>query len=340
MNWSAFTDPNVTLPGTIIPGTGGYRRVKAAEYHAFPAISSSLLKKETPAEMFKYLTEEDDDTDAKITGTLVHLATLEPETSWAEFFAVADIPINPKTGEPFGQKTKKASAAWESAKLENPGKIIVTPETFHGYMEETKALQVALSCNDDAMSELTDVHTEVSGFLFHPRWQCWLKWRLDVLPKHCRHLVDVKSTSRSPKKFKQDIWQWGYNIQATLYGHCHEMLLSKLNLSVTRFIFLILSKPDKARPAMCRVGELPLVPGISPITDTARKILGLPEGLSRIDVFLECLRNYIDAGCPTVPGTDADGMTPERAQATKEIRRIWPAYENEKGESGRWIIID
>lgn len=340
MNWQGFTDRELPLPGEPIPGRFGYRRVKAEEYHKFPAINASLLKCDTAAEMFKYLTRPSEDTDAKITGTLVHLATLEPETSWSEAFAVADIPINPKTNEPYGPKTKKASAAWEAAKAACPGKIIVTPETFHNYMEECRELQVALACNPDAMSELTDVDTEVSGFLWHPRWNCWLKWRLDIMPKHCRYLVDVKSTSRSPKQFEKDIWQWKYNIQAVFYGHCHEMLMSRLNLSVAKFSFIILSKPDKERPAMCRMADMPLVGGIYRPTESARTILGLPEGFSRIDLFLDCLRNHIEAGCPSLPPEDDNGMTPERIKATKALRKIWPAYENEAGEKGRWVLSD
>lgn len=287
--------------------------------------------------MFHYLCEPDADTDAKITGTLVHMATLEPETSWKEAFAVADIPINPKTKEPYGPKTKKASLIWAKAKEENPGKIVVTPETFHKYMEQCRELQTALACNPDAMEELADVETEVAGFLWHPRWNCWLKWRLDILPRHCRYLADVKSSARRPSQFEKDIWQWSYNIQAVFYAMCHEMLLARLNLTVTRFVFIILSKSDKGRPAMCRVADMPLVHGIYKPTDKARTILGLPEGFSCIDMFLDCLRNYVAAGCPPNPPDNAP-LTPETIEAKKIIRNIWPAYEQEA--NGRWVLHD
>ena len=53
--------------------------------------------------------------------------------------------------------------------------------------------------------------------------------------------------------------------------------------------------------------------------------LGLPEGFSRVDMFLDCLRNHIAAGCPTEEFA---------------VRRIWPAYELEAGERGRWVLAD
>jgi len=328
MNWQGFTDSSLALPGEPIPGRFGYRRVPADEYHAFPAVNAGMLKCRTAAEMHAHLTAPHKDTDALTTGTLVHLATLEPEASWQEKFAVADIPINEKTGEPFGEKTKKATKAWEAARLAHPGKIIVTPETFHEYMQECRDLQRALAVNADAMGELANVETEITGIVWHPRWNCWVKWRPDIMPKHCRYLADVKTSSRHVADFGKDVWQFGYHIQAVFYAHCHELLLSRMNLHVGKFTFIVLSKSNESRyprPAMCRVYDLPMDASLNRGVAAARSALGLPEGFSRVDMFLDSLRQYTAAGCP---------------DDWREIRRCWPAYEHESGERGRWVLED
>lgn len=327
-NWQGYTDRDLPLPGEPIPGRFGYRRVPADEYHAFPAINAGLLKCRTAAEMHAALTTPKKDTDALTIGTLVHMAALEPEASWQEKFAVADIPINDRTGKPYGEDTKKGQAAWAEARALNPGKIIVTPETFRDYMAVAKELQLALMANPDAMGELENVTTEITGIMWHPRWNCWVKWRPDIMPAHCRYLADVKTTSRHVADFHKDAWQFGYFLQAAFYVHCHEWLLTKLNLTVTKFPFIVLSKADTGhypRPAMCRVYDVPMDGSLSRGIEQARLSLGIPEGFSRVDVFLDCLRQHIDAGCPT---------------DWREVRRIWPAYENESGEKGRWVLKD
>lgn len=328
MNWSAYFDQNVTLPGTIIPGTGGYRRMTADEYHGFHAINAGLLKCRTAAEMFAKLTTPQKDTDALTIGTLAHMAYLEPETSWGTRFALADIPINDKTGRPYGEDTKKGQAAWEAARLEHPGKIIVTEETLRDYLATCKELQFALSMNADAMSELQNVETEATGILWHPRWNVWCKWRADVLPKHGRYIADVKTTSRHVADFAKDAWTYGYYTQAVWYAYCHETLLSRLKLTMTKFPFIVLSKADASRyprPAMCRVYDLPLNPDLSSGVKNARAALGLPEGFSRVDVFVNSVREYVEAGCPEDPA---------------KIRRCFSAYEFEAGEKGRWVLGD
>ncbi len=330
--WAAFTDRSLPLPGEPIPGAFGYRRVSADEYHAFPAVNNSLVKCRTAAEMFESLTHTKKDTDALTIGTLVHMACLEPETSWAERFALADIPINPTTGRPYGKDSKKGADAWNEAVEANPGKIVVTEETLRDYLDECRDLQLAMRCNPDAVQELQDVHTEVTGILWHQRWQCWVKWRPDVLPKHCRYLADVKTSSRHVADFAKDAWQFGYFTQAAWYVDLHELMLAKLNLTVTKFPFIVLSKSDDSRyprPSMCRVYDVPMDGSICRGIDNAKKALGIPDGLSRVDVFLDSLRSYVAAGCP---------------ENTREnyglIRSIWPAYELEAGEKGRWVLAD
>lgn len=335
MNWEGFTDNTLTLPGQIIPGLYGYRKMSHEDYLAFPAVNASLLKARTAAEMHASLTAPPKESDALTEGTLVHMATLEPEAQWQERFAVADIPINPKTEMPYGKDTKKAEAAWEAAAKAFPGKIIVTPETFHAYMEQCRELQWALTCNADAMQELADIHSEVTGIIWHPRWNCWVKWRPDIMPKHLRYIPDVKTSSRHVSDFGKDAWQWGYYTQAVFYSHCHEIMCARANIRPNKFVFIVLSKSDNSRyprPAMCRTYDLPLDPSINRGVEMAMRGLGLPEGLSKVDVFLDSLREHIAAGCPTTAGVEDPA---ECRIINKTLRKIWPAYEF---EASRWIL--
>lgn len=329
MNWEAFTDREAVLPGEPIPGRFGYRRMSHEAYLAFPALSASLLKCRTAAEMHATLTQETPkDSAALDIGTLTHMALLEPEANWRARFALADIPINPRTQEAYGKDTKKALAAVAEAAAANPGKIVVSADLLTEYLAICRSLAFAYRANPDAVHELADVETEVTGILWHPRWNCWVKWRPDVLPRHCRHLVDVKTSSRHVADFGKDAWQFGYYLQAAWYAECHELACARINIRVGKFTFIVLSKADESRyprPPMCRVYDVPMDAAISRGISQAKMALGLPEGFSRVDMFLDCLRNHIAAGCPTEEFA---------------VRRIWPAYELEAGERGRWVLAD
>lgn len=334
MNWEGFIDPSLPLPGEPIKGLFGYRRMSHTDYLAFPAVNASLLKCRTAAEMYASLTAEHRDSEALDIGSLCHMAILEPEANWRDRFALADIPINPKTGEAYGKTTKKALAAVEEATEANPGKIIVSADLLGEYLDVCRDLSYAAQANPDAMELLTDCVTEVTGILWHPRWQCWVKWRPDIMPRNCRKLIDVKTTSRHVADFKKDAWQFGYFSQAVWYVECHELMCKVLNLTVPSFIWIILSKADNSRyprPAMCRTAEAPMNPELCQGIAHAKTSLGIPEGFSKVDMFLACLREHIADGCPT----------PQDYQRFRELRRIWPAFEQESGErGGRWLLVD
>jgi len=74
---------------------------------------------------------------------------------------------------------------------------------------------------------------------------------------------------------------------------------------------------------------VPMDPSLSKGIEIAKRTLGLPEGLSRVDVFLDSLRAYVEAGCPENTPANFD-----------VIRKIWPAYEAEFGEKGRFVLAD
>jgi hypothetical protein len=305
------------------------------EYAAFPAVNASLLKYRTPAEMFAGLTAPAKQTDALTDGTLLHLAVLEPDVNWTERFEAVDVPINPATGKAYGPETKKAEAVWAAARQKNEGKgkILVTVDGFKQHVATLRSMKAAVQVNEYASKALEDCHKEASCILWHPRWQCWVKWRVDFMPKNLAWLGDLKSTSRHVADFGREARKFGYYLQAVWYAHCHAVLLAQKGITARMpyFRFIVVSKEDTSRhprPAMCRAEELPLMgEALSEFGGvmTARKVLGLPEGLSRVDMFLECARNYQQAGCPT---------------EWSAIRQCWPAYEQEPGDTGGWHVLN
>jgi hypothetical protein len=330
--WAGFTNPDLPLPGVVIPGTGGYRRVSAAEYHAFPAVNASVMKCRTAAEMLATLSAPPRDGPTFVLGTLVRLACLRREQAWADQFALVQPPVNPRTDRPYALDTRRGQDAWAEARAAHPGRILVTEEDFQDHLATCRDLQNALHANADALQELDGAHVDVTGILWHPRWQCWVKWRPDVLPRHLRHLVDIKTTTRHVAEFSRDAWQHGYHLQAAWYAEMHQRLLAPRHLRQTKMPFVVLSRAEGARgtrPAMCRVYDVPLEPGQSRGVDHARRTLGLPEGFGRVDILLDSLRQHVEAGCPAATA----GNTPL-------IRRLWPAYEHEAGESGRRVLAD
>ena len=93
--------------------------IPSAEYHAESRngryLSSHLLAdfRESP-ELYRRKTSGEitsADTQSLALGRAVHCLILEGRAAFDEQYLVADGPVNPKTGEPYGKATK-ASAEW------------------------------------------------------------------------------------------------------------------------------------------------------------------------------------------------------------------------------------
>lgn len=329
MNLADITNPDLIVPGELLKW--GYRNMTETEYRQFPAINNSLLKCPTLAEMYLLLTAPEKQSEALAIGTAADLAILTPGEPWNERFALADIPINSKTGKAYGLDSQKAMVAMEEAKAANPGKFIVSADELRDMTGELDGIVRAFNASALCRQALEGALTQVSGVMFHPVWKCWVKWKPDVLPLKPDPalgwwLADLKTTRHHVLQFEKDCWEFSYFDQAGWYSHCHEMLLDSqgLRIRLNHFDFLVVGKADdgrRPRPAMARRIRVPLDPVINQHMESYRRRVFPADGLGRVEMFLGALAEHV-------------AVNPD-PEDTETLRKIWTAYDH---ESEPWIL--
>ncbi len=326
MNLANIINPDLTVPGE--PLKWGYRRCSEDDYRSFPAINNSLLKCYTLHEMYRLLTAPPatETNEALALGTLLDMALLTPEEPWTDRFVAADVPTNPTTGRAYGIDTKKAVEALEAARAANPGKFVVTLDAFMDLKSEMEALIRAVHASDLCRARLTQPSLkQVSGFMFHPTWRAWVKWKPDLVPLTADDggwaLDDLKSTRHHVSNFEKDVREFGYRDQALWYAHCHEtwMATQGLRLKVANFNFIVAGKSDlsarRPRGAMARMIQVPLDPCVNADMEGPTNRLFPKDGFGIIERFLAALQEHL-----------ATNPDPADEQA---INKIWQAYEHE-----------
>lgn len=324
MNLPDIVNPKLPIPGELTKW--GYRYMSEDEYRQFPAINNSLLKCPTLAEMYSLLTAPQKQTDALALGTLADMAILTPQEPWTERFAVADIPINPKTGAAYGADSKKALEAMEAAKEANPGKFVASLDAIKEMTVELGEIVRAFNASALCKATLNNALTQVSGIMWHPVWGCWVKWKPDVLPlkpdpKIGWCIADLKTTRHHVLQFERDCAEFGYWDQAGFYSHCHEILMAQqgLTIRVNCFDFLVVGKADatarRPRPAMARKIRVPLDQDINLHMAGFHRRMFPKDGMGRVEQFLAALGEHIT-------------QKPDPADID-HLRRIWGSYEHE-----------
>lgn len=324
MNFADLTNPTLPLPGT--PTKWGYRITTDEDYFTFPAVNASLLKAPTLAEMYAKLTQPKRQSEALALGNLTDMAILTPSQPWGERFVVADLPINPTTSKPYGPESAKGKAAWDAAKAANPGKHVATLEEIRELKAELDGIAGAFRDSALCVAALDGALTQVSGFLFHPAWQCWIKWRPDVLPQRPDDragwwLADLKTSRRHVLQFERDWQEYDYATQAAWYCHCHEQLLASqgMRITVSNFDFLVVSKADadarNPRPAMARRIRVPMNPDVNTMLEAVNRRLWPVDGLGRVETFLAAAAMHASSN-------------PDPADR-RAISAIWGSYEHE-----------
>lgn len=327
MNLAAIINPAAVPPGT--PSLKwGYYDCPDTDYHRFPAISSGLLKCATLAEMYSYMTEPGKQTEALALGALADMTILTPEVSLHDRFHVFEPPVNKTTGEPYkGGKRYDEAKAEAQEEAESAGKFLVTMDEFEDLAVQQMALRQAFSESALCVESLKNAMLQVSGFMWHPVWECWVKWKPDILPHAAVggvHIIaDLKTSRRHVLHFEKDCHEFDYWGQAGWYAHCHETLLKKrgLPLRVGRFRFLVIGKPDagrRPRRAMARVYDVPLDPALNDYMRTFHTRVFPADGMGKVELFLAALREHVEKA------PDASTEAGKR-----ELRRIWGAYEDE-----------
>ena len=192
--------------------TSRFLTIPAKEYHAASRcgryMSSHNLAafRESP-ELYRRKTSgeiAESESPALALGRAAHCLILEGRAAFDEQYLVADGPVNPKTGEPYGKATK-AYAEWIAAQTRE----IVSPRDF-GFIVK---LQKSVWLHDAASALLNEgqaegvVRADCCGVLCQSRLD-WLSNEYGI--------VDLK-TCDSLKWFENDCRRYGYIYQMAFY---------------------------------------------------------------------------------------------------------------------------
>nr|DAQ54379.1 MAG TPA: Exodeoxyribonuclease 8 [Caudoviricetes sp.] len=192
----------------------------AADYHAHPAVSKSLLDRmaKSPLHARAYLDGAiEPATPAMLFGTALHTAVLEPARYAAEY-AVFE-------GD---RRTKDGKATYE--KLIASGKSIISAADA----DVISAMVSSILQHPVAAKLLTEGVVEHSVFWTHPRTGLECKARPDYWRQNHGMVVDLKTTEdASPAGFARSIAAYRYHVQAAHYLD---------GTMAARFVFIAIEK--------------------------------------------------------------------------------------------------
>lgn len=188
--------------------------IPANEYHkatkdlTFLSSHRLHLFRRCPALYIKHANGEivEEDTPAFIMGRATHTLVLEGPEAFAREYTVADGPVNPKTGAPYG-KTTKAYLDW-AAQQPLP---IISGDDF----ELMQKLREAVQAHEIARGLLA------TGYAEQTVRSCWSGVSVQVRPDwydpERNVLVDLK-TCADVDKFRFDVRDFGYVFQLAFYA--------------------------------------------------------------------------------------------------------------------------
>lgn len=194
---------------------GRYIDVPASEYHAWAAVSNSLITKlidTSPKHVKGYLDTDDDETTPEMRfGTNAHTALFEPE----EFRKRCSLgPINPNTKKPYGAE----SEAHKRFVRENPGLIVLgagDAENLAGVVKAIREDEIAIAAlNQSGDNEVSYVWKDnATGLLCKTR----IDREIDTAT------IDLKTTSDcNINVLNGVIARRGYHRQAAMHRMAHE----------------------------------------------------------------------------------------------------------------------
>jgi len=194
---------------SAIPDVGVVYGMPREQYDLIPRTNWSKAKHiaKSPAHARYAMTEEEEDTDAKLIGRAVHSAVLEPEL-FRSTYAIWD-------GD------RRAGKAWDAFEAKNSSmEILRSKDAKH-----VKALQDAVRGSPDASRYLVGGKREVTVLWTHsqpdvgdvPGFRMPCKARIDF-ESNAGVLVDLKKTrNASPRGFGAEVWKYRYDAQAAMY---------------------------------------------------------------------------------------------------------------------------
>ena len=218
--------------------------IPAEEYHGASRegkfLSSHVLAdfRKCPALYHKRLAGKIDEPEsmAFTLGRAAHKLILEGRSAFDRDYAVADGPVNPKTGEPFG-RTTKAFAEWAAAQERE----VVNGKDF-GFLVK---LQTAVWLHPAASAMLTDGVAEGTVRAEYCGEPCQI--RMDFFNSKCG-LLDLK-TCDTLDWFESDVKRYGYIYQLAFY---RAVLCERVGIKVPVHIIAV----EKREPFRCGVWRI------------------------------------------------------------------------------------
>lgn len=212
------------------------------EYREYPALNHSTLKlfmQANSPKHFKYLLTQQDDSDEKNYGSLVHCLALEPDKIDDEFLVIPKI----------DRRSKAGKEAYELAMRNPQNKTVVSEDQ----MQSALALVNSLEEREEwqrLMDKVIEKEKVVIRSETHALGNIDLKCRIDFITRNSSKdliLWDLKTTkSIKPHAFKNSFLDYGYATQAAFY----QMLYSEPNVVFKFFIV------EKMPPYSCAVVEM------------------------------------------------------------------------------------
>lgn len=237
-------------------------------YHSILAMSAGGLKRmrQSPAHFYGLQMDAErpvsEPTPAMLNGTLVHTATLEPDTLEYRYI------VRPPDID--GRTT--AGKAWMAAAASS-GKAIVTAEQMTAAQRQSTAIRSL----PDVSALLSDGYAESSAFWVDKITGELCKCRPDwVSPAGDGVvMVDVKTCQdASPAGFGKAIWNWCYHLQAAWYADGFE------HATGTRVHGFVFAAVESAWPHAAAAYMLS-----DDVLDAARR-----ENRRLLDLYAECRR--------------------------------------------------
>lgn len=207
-----MTDATILVPdadGVLTAPPLGLVLQSNDDYHRGPGISKSHLDTiadKSPAHYWaRYINpdrEPDEPTPAKILGSAVHAAILEPDLFLSEYITAPEI----------NRRTNAGKAEWEAFVAENKGRTILTPDQ----MQAALAVRDAVHRHPVASGLLHGGAAEQSFYARDPEFGALVKCRTDYMAGDL--ITDVKSTEdASPAGFAKSAANYRYLCQVAWY---------------------------------------------------------------------------------------------------------------------------
>jgi len=253
----------------IAPNPGIHEGVLEADYHAWNAMSSTVLKlfDRSPAHAREQMLNPSEETAAKAYGSAIHTAVLEPEEFEKRYI------LSPFENQ---RRLKRDAETWAEFDEGRKGRAVLRPSEWEGCHE----IQEQVYRHPLASKLLTQAaRKELSITWDCPHTGLRCKARLDAFTEYAGWTVavDVKSTASDARR---DAWEravstFDYHIQAGFYMNGLDVLAPMER----RWFWIVF---EKDAPYGCRVYE---------IAEGALRL-----GRRRADEFMQLYKVCVDSG--------------------------------------------